>query len=104
MTNIPSHTASDEERWILEVTFDPPNVQAHANPELTFPYDEVSRFVTYLSEYWSLLPEELQEFVRWDNVKLTATAELIDNFVEPLRFLMMHMVPQEFTLRRAGAR
>lgn len=90
--------------WKLVIEFDPVHTQVDRDPENLFPNDEVSRFVRHISEYWSLLPEDLQDdnLIRWNSDESTVILfpEVLDYIAEPLEWLLMHTIPKKVELTR----
>lgn len=85
---------------MLIVDFDDAARQEASDPELAFPNDECSQFITYLVRCWSLLPEELKEVVSWTDTEVVVTAETLDYLTEPLGWLCQQTIPIQVTLTR----
>lgn len=88
--------------WTLTVEFDDPKEQIERDPENAFPYDEGSRFIAFLCEHWSLLPDELDDtsLIEWSQTKVVLRPEVLDYIVEPTEWILMHTVPKRMELSR----
>lgn len=82
--------------------FDPPDVQADRDPGNAFPNDDMSRFVTYICEYWDLEPSELRgDIADWQGRDVIVLyPEVLDNVAEPIEWLLMHTIPYRLELTR----
>jgi hypothetical protein len=103
MTTLPP-TASirPKDNWMLVIEFDPPKVQADSDPESAFPYDAVSRIVSHVSELWSLIPEDLDNVVEWDDTRVVLHVGVLDYLRDLLPWVVMRTIPLSMTLTRHG--
>jgi hypothetical protein len=92
------------DRWTLVARFDDHETQVKAAPETAFPFDDVSRMLTYLGEQWFLSPEELQDVAEWDDTSITVHCENLDMVSFAMRWLTVDTVPVNVELRRNGDR
>lgn len=90
------------ERWLLHVHFEPLDVQVEIDPELEFPYDYASQFFAFLGRKYVTLPEDLQEFVRYESECVTVTGQTLDMLDESVSFLMLCTVPITIYLDRGS--
>ncbi len=94
----------DHDRWTLTAVFDSIEVTIAAGV-----YEgglgEAALFYAHVREYWEGLGEDqLDEDTLLEGDTVTATAPVLDNFEEPLRWLLVHTVPAIVTLERNGKR
>jgi hypothetical protein len=87
-------------RWVLIVTFDPPDVQEKCSPELAFPYDECSRLIAFIGQEWDLLPEEIQDIATWNPSGATLQLDQMEFVGTVLQWLAYHTVPQTINVIR----
>lgn len=92
-------------RWTLTVIFDEPKDQETTDPELFFPNDESTKFITFLTRTWGLMPEELMMAdVSFTGTRIVVHFDSLDYIQNPLRNLLMSAIPQSITLTRNEAR
>jgi hypothetical protein len=97
MTNPP-------DRWTLTIDFDTADIQATTDPELTFPRDECSRVIAFISEHWDLLPEDIQEMAEWTPTRLVVHFEQLDFATTVVNWLGFETVPKSVTITRNETR
>jgi len=93
-----------EDRWVLVVELRTREEQVESDPELTFPNDEASRIVRRVTDLWHLLPEQVEECVRWTDTRLEVTGEILDYFLDLLPWVMMETIPLRLELSRVGVK
>jgi hypothetical protein len=87
-------------RWTLRVSFDDLKTQEQQDPELAFPRDEVSLFVSYLIKSWGIPPEEVDEYITWEPTKVTVQSYELDSFYEVLGWLTINTIPLYMHVKR----
>lgn len=87
-------------RWVLRVVFDDLIVQEEHDPELAFPTDECSQFISYLCTVWHEPLEDLHEFVDWTSTEISVYVDMFDSLDVLLQYLTMRSVPKSITITR----
>ena len=89
------------ERWLLTVKLEPEEIQAQrGDGGGPFPYDDATRIIRYITEYWGLLPEDLGELAEWNSSEVKITGDTIDYFIDVIPYIMLSTIPISITLER----
>jgi hypothetical protein len=90
------------DRWLLIVDVPPLEDQVESDPEYVWPNDMATKIATYVARYWSLLPEEISEQIRWTDTRVEISSDILDALMDPLHYIMFHTIPYRFHLTRVG--
>jgi hypothetical protein len=85
--------------WALKITLRPYTEQREIDPEPVF--DEASRVISHLIEYWGMLPEDMLEMATWSETSVEVRdIEVLDMLVDPMNWIMMNTIPLKIELVR----
>jgi len=85
--------------WTLKITLRPYSEQREIDPEPVF--DDASRIISHLIEYWGILPEDMVETADWTETNVEVRdIEVLDALIDPMNWIMMHTIPRKIELIR----